>query len=199
MNRESGFTLTEIAIVMAIMAILLGLGLPSYRNYIANQRVLSSAEVFMAGMQMARAEAVKLNRRVEFLMTTVDPVAANVDTTSTSTTGRNWMVRAIVAGGNTFVEGKSGAEGSGSSSASNSSVAITGSVASVTFDGYGIPVGLTATATFDFTNPRDGCVAGFGGTSAGPVRCLRVRLNRGGQARLCDPTVVATDTRACGT
>lgn len=196
MRSQAGFSVVEIVVVLAIMAVLLGLGLPSYRTYIANQRVMSTAEVFMAGLQLARAEAVKLNQRVEFIMTTIDPIAANVDTTTTSTTGRSWMVRVLVAGGNTFVEGKSGAEGSGAASAANSPIGITGSVASVTFDGFGAPVGLTAPATFDFTNPQAGNCTGD--TPAGPVRCLRVRLSRGGQTRMCDPAVASTDTRACG-
>jgi prepilin-type N-terminal cleavage/methylation domain-containing protein len=57
MKRQGGFSLTEVIVVMAIMAILLGLGLPSYRTYMANQRIVASAaEVFMAGLQMARAK-----------------------------------------------------------------------------------------------------------------------------------------------
>jgi len=196
MKREGGFTLVEVVVVVVIMGILLGLGLPSYRTYMVNQKVLSTAEVFMAGLQMARGEAVKLNQRVEFILTDETPIAASVDTTNTSTTGRNWIVRAIAAGGNTFVEGKSGAEGTGSSTSGGSPIVVTGSIAAVTFDGFGMPVGLASTATFDFSNPTGGnCI---GATPAGPVRCLRVRLSRGGQTRLCDPAVDATDTRSCG-
>jgi type IV fimbrial biogenesis protein FimT len=207
MKRELGFNLTEVIVVMAIMAILLGLGLPSYRTYMANQRVASSAEVFMAGLQMARGEAVKRNQRVEFILTDDTPTAASVDTTNTSTTGRNWIVRALAAGGNTFVEGKSGAEGSGAATAAQSPIALTGSIGAVTFDGFGSPgtisntgtfVGLTANATFDFSNPSGGACATSGG-GGGPIRCLRIRLNRGGQTRMCDPAVDSTDTRSCGT
>ncbi len=198
MKRQRGFNLTEVIVVMAIMAILLGLGLPSYRTYTANQRVVSAAEVFMAGIQMARGEAVKRNQRVEFILTDDAPTVASVDTTNTSTTGRNWIVRALAAGGNTFVEGKSGAEGSGAANAAQSPIALTGSIAAVTFDGFGMPVGLTAVATFDFSNPNAGACATSGG-GGGPIRCLRVRLSRGGQTRLCDPAVDSTDTRSCGT
>jgi len=200
MTRELGFNLVEMIVVLAIMAVLLGLGLPSYRTYMINQKVQSTAEVFMAGLQMARGEAVKLNQRVEFILTDETPIAASVDTTNTSTTGRNWIVRALAAGGNTFVEGKSGAEGTGSSTSGGSPIVVTGNIAAATFDGFGMrittdPV-IAGTATFDISNPTGGnCI---GATPAGPVRCLRVRLSRGGQTRLCDPAVDATDTRSCG-
>jgi type IV fimbrial biogenesis protein FimT len=201
MERQRGFSLIEMVVVVAIMGILLGLGLPSYRVYMANQKVQSVAEVFMAGVQMARGEAVKRNQRVEFILTNDDPISANVDTTNTNIAGRNWIVRALVpvtgVSANTFIEGKSGAEGTGSATSAASPIAISSSVANVVFDGFGMPVGLTATATFDFANPAAGSCAGD--TPPGPVRCLRVRLSRGGQARLCDPSVAATDTRSCGT
>jgi type IV fimbrial biogenesis protein FimT len=179
MTRQRGFSLID-------------------RTYMANQRVVASAEVFMTGMQMARAEAVKLNRRVEFILTDEVPIPASVGTANTSATGRNWIIRALATATEAvaFIEGKSGAEGGGSATGAGSQIALTGSVAAVTFDGFGMPVGLAATATFDFSNPSAGNCAGA--TPAGPIRCLQVRLNRGGQARLCDPATVAGDTRSCG-
>jgi type IV fimbrial biogenesis protein FimT len=170
----------------------------------ANQRVASSAEVFMAGLQMARGEAVKRNQRVEFILTDDTPTVASIDTTNTSTTGGNWIVRAGVTGGYTFIEGKSGAEGSGAATAAQSPIALTGSVKAVAYDGFGSPlfwndtanafVTPTTTAAFDFSNPNAGACA-----PTGPIRCLRIRISRGGQTRMCDPAVDATDTRSCGT
>lgn len=217
MMGTRGFTLVEMVVVMAILAVLLGLGMPSYRTYMANQRVSAAAEVFMAGLQMARAEAVKLNQRVEFAMTNEVPTVASVDTTNTSTSGRNWIVRgvgnaiaadvtngrALVAGGNTFVEGKSGAEGGGAASSANSPISVVGSLASVAFDGFGMPAGLTSTATFDFTSSSGTCVAAatanctVAGTGGGEIRCLQLRMSRGGQTRLCDPATLVGDTRNC--
>jgi type IV fimbrial biogenesis protein FimT len=212
MKRQLGFSLVEMLVVIVIVAILLGLGLPSYRAYMANQRVLSTAEVFMAGIQMARGEAVKRNVQVQFLLTDADPTPANVDTASIHTTDRNWIVRARVqspplpaaaVSANTFIEGKSGAEGSGAATSGASTIAVTGSVASITFDGFGMPVGLATTATFDFSNTTGSCKAPattnctVAGTGGGDLRCPQVRISRGGQARLCDPAVLISDTRNC--
>ncbi|MCX7164537.1 MAG: GspH/FimT family pseudopilin [Betaproteobacteria bacterium] len=191
MRRERGFSLIEMVVALVIATVLLGLGLSSYRAYMANQKVRSNAELFMMGLQMARAEAVKLNQRVEFVLTSDAPTAASVDTATTSTTGSNWMVRALAAAGNSFIEGKSGTEGGGTP------ISVTGSISNVVFDGFGMPIGLAAVATFTFSNPTAGECATAGG-GGGPIHCLEVRLSRGGQARMCDPAVAVTDTRSCG-
>ena len=59
MKRQNGFTITELLVVMAIVAILLGIGVPSYR-YITNSYRLSAEINSLSGdLQYARAEAVK--------------------------------------------------------------------------------------------------------------------------------------------
>lgn len=191
-----GFNFVEVMVVLVILAILLGLGLSYYSVFIANQKVRSSAEVFVSTVLMARAEAVKRNSRVTILRTDADPLIANVDTATDSATALNILVRAGTAAPFTFVEGRSGRESSGAS------LVISGP-SSITFNSFGMVVDSTPAfvatdrfADFDFSNPTAGsCVA-----DGGQVRCLRVRLSRGGQARLCDPAVANddNDTRFCG-
>lgn len=198
-RRMRGFNFIEVVIVLAILGVLLALGLPGYGTFVANQKVRSSAEVFKTMMMMARAEAVKLNQQVEFLRTDDEPVEANVADADaiSSATGANWMVRARAATGNTFIEGRFGVEGTGAAAGGTSSVLITGTEGSLVFDGFGMritPTGATP-VEFDFSNPGAGACAADGG----PIRCLRVRISRGGQARLCDPAVTdAADSRGCG-
>src|SRR4029077_11070345 len=68
MRRRSrshrGFSLTELAVVMAIVAILLAIGVPNYR-YITNSYPMS-AEVngLLGDLQFARSEAIKEGRTV---------------------------------------------------------------------------------------------------------------------------------------
>lgn len=188
-----GFSLVELMIGLAIVAFLLMMGVPAFGTYIQNAKLRSTADNFYSGLQSARAEAVKRNTPVEFIMTDDSGISANSQTANLSTTGRNWIVRVqdpttLLY---TFVEGKPAAEGSGTTG--TSTVDITGTTSSVVFNGFGATT-LGASATFSFSNPTGGLCKAAGG----PMRCLSIVASIGGQARLCDPAVTtAGDTRKC--
>ena len=59
MKRQNGFTLTELLVVMAIVAILLGIGVPSYRYITNSYRLSAEVNSLLGDMQYARAEAIK--------------------------------------------------------------------------------------------------------------------------------------------
>jgi type IV fimbrial biogenesis protein FimT len=61
---ERGFTLLELMITIAIAAILLAVGIPSYRSFIQNSRASALATEITAAMNTARAEAVKRSEAV---------------------------------------------------------------------------------------------------------------------------------------
>jgi type IV fimbrial biogenesis protein FimT len=82
--RQQGFTLLELMIVLGLMAILLGVAVPSYRTFQASQQVRSASAGLLASLNQARSEAVKR--------------AANV--TLTAATGgwnNGWLVQAGVS------------------------------------------------------------------------------------------------------
>jgi len=191
--RRRGFTLVELMIGLAIMAFLLMMGVPAFSTFIQNSKLRSTAEVFHAGIQTARAEAVKRNAQVQFILTDDAGDSSSTQTATASTTGRNWLIRvqdptSLIY---TFIEGKDAAEGSGQTS--TPSVAVSGTVSSMTFTGLGATT-LGSAATFSFTNPAGGACK----SASGPMRCLSVVVSVGGQARMCDPAVTATgDTRKC--
>ncbi|MFY9328275.1 MAG: GspH/FimT family pseudopilin [Georgfuchsia sp.] len=201
--RRGGFSLVEMMIVIAITAILLALGIPSFTAYLANLKVRTTAEGFLSGLQLARADAVRRNARVEFILTILAPTVDNLATDTADLTDPafaddidlppnhpNWMIR--TADTSAFIEGKSAAEGSSSAQSGRSPVEVRGSVSSITFNGLG-NTDLLDTATFQFTNNAAGdCVA-----DGGPVRCLNVMVATGGRIKLCDPAVPAGDTRGC--
>ena len=187
-----GFSLIELMIGLAIFAFLMGMGVPAFTTYIANAKIRTAAEVFYSGVQSARADAVKRNASVQFVLTDDLGDSTNVQTTNLSTTGKNWIIRVqdpttLIY---TYVEGKSMLSGSGQTSSQGATV--TGTVSSITYNGFGA-TDLTTAATFAFANPTGGSCA-----PTGPMRCLSVVVSVGGQARMCDPAVsVAGDTRKC--
>lgn len=178
-----GFSMVELMIAIAIVGFLLVMGIPSFTGYIQNSRLRSAAESCLAGLQRARAEAVRQNGNIQFLLTDSAATAANVAIAAPLATGRNWMIRS--ADLTTFIEG--------SPQITQATVDVDGGgVAGITFNGLGRS-DLATTATIQFSNPTGGACA-----PAGPMRCLNIQITVGGQIRMCDPAIAtAGDTRQC--
>lgn len=197
-GRHSGFSLVELIVGLAVIALLISLGVPQYATFTANARIRATTEGVNAGLNLARAEAVKRNARVEMVLTDDLPDEALVNVITPSTSGANWMVREWVPSTNSFnfIEGKAGAEGSGRE---ESGVIVSSSSTDASYDGRVIFTGFGAMAigqpvTFQFTYPAAGACA----AASGPLRCLNINISPGGQIRVCDPKVTDTkDTRAC--
>ncbi len=66
-NRARGFTLVEMLIVVSLVAILGAIAVPSFRNLLLNQRLASTASDFVAGLSLARTEAMKRSQKVRLL------------------------------------------------------------------------------------------------------------------------------------
>lgn len=60
----AGFTLIEMMVVITLMAVVLGLGVPSFRGFILGQRVKAAALAFANAAVQARSEAIKRNAEV---------------------------------------------------------------------------------------------------------------------------------------
>ena len=58
LKKTSGFTLIELMVVVALVAILAALAAPSFLTQIANQRVSSAAQDLQSLLQLARSEAI---------------------------------------------------------------------------------------------------------------------------------------------
>lgn len=64
MKPIRGFTLIELVMSIAIVGILLTVGIPSFRELITNNRIVSQTNDFVSDLAHARAEAVRRNTRV---------------------------------------------------------------------------------------------------------------------------------------
>lgn len=61
-SRGKGFTLIELMVVIAMVAILLALGLPSFQSTIRSNRLATQTNQFIAGIALARSEALRTSR-----------------------------------------------------------------------------------------------------------------------------------------
>lgn len=164
--------MVEMLIVIAIIAIATTLGLPSYRTWVHNTQIRNAAESIQNGLQKARAEAVKRNANIEFVLGVNPP----------------WIIKVAGAGG-AEIE-RSSIEGAKNVTATTTPAGAT----TITFSNLGTvvansPVSVTLTQVeLDSTvlPPADS-------------RELRVTIGAAGNVRMCDPNpgLSATDPRKC--
>lgn len=60
-NRLRGFTLVELMVALAVLAILLAIGVPSFRQLIETNRAASQVNELIGALHTARSEAVRRN------------------------------------------------------------------------------------------------------------------------------------------
>ncbi|MBB6598676.1 GspH/FimT family pseudopilin [Luteimonas sp. MC1825] len=94
-RRESGFTLIELMVTIAIVAILLVIGLPSFQGSLRSNRVATSTNELMASVSLARTEAIRSTKTAT--------ICASSDGTSCGTDwNQGWIVWTDNDGNNTL-------------------------------------------------------------------------------------------------
>ncbi len=202
---QLGVTMLELAVVVAIVAILAGLAMPNFSTWIQNSQIRSTADAIQNGLQLARADAVRRNTVVRFQLTS--SLGANC---ALSTTSANWVISlddpsglcasapiddAFPASDTTnnpaprIIEMRAATEGSGNS-------VIAAGQSTVVFNALGRVSPVPAnTISINISNPTGGaCVSA---SPSGPMRCLRVDISTSGRIRMCDPAFASTDPRGC--
>jgi type IV fimbrial biogenesis protein FimT len=84
---QSGFTLIELVVVLAIAIILLTMAAPAYSDFVANNRQTSTVNGLLAAMAFARSEAVKQSGRAV--------ICKSADSSACTTAGgweQGWIV-----------------------------------------------------------------------------------------------------------
>ena len=61
---QEGFTLIELMVAVAVLGIVVGLAVPGFQSAVNGNRLAGAANELIATMQVARMEAIRLNRRV---------------------------------------------------------------------------------------------------------------------------------------
>jgi type IV fimbrial biogenesis protein FimT len=196
---HQGFSLIELMIGLAIVALVLMVALPSFTIFLQNAQIRNAAESTLSGLSLARTEAVRRNALVRFQFMS-DLTAA----CAPSTTSLGWVVSQAdptgacdAAPSDTvapqIIQTRSGTEGT-----KNVAVVVTGGSTAV-FNGLGRlqSAGITQ---IDISNTTGVCQ--HVDPVNGKMRCLRIVVSSGGQARMCDPKVAvpvppAIDPRAC--
>lgn len=204
-QKQSGISLIEIMIGLAILGISLAWAMPSYSVWMQNTQIRNMAESIVQGLQQARSEAIKRNAFVEFVLTDQNPTVANEDILALgATAGNNWVVRALNPSDSTdyaFVTGSPSAAGSQNATVQARDDALAADLTTATFNGLGRVAGSPPTSTVN--NDGSGfiakiCVRSSTLDAADGARIMEIDITGAGQIRMCDPTVIdATDTRRC--
>lgn len=181
--RSLGFSLVELMVAITIFSIAVMLGIPSYRAWIQDTQIQNAANSALNGLQKAKAEAVKRNTNIEFVLGNSYP----------------WKIQLP---GNIALCPNYGAtllECSSNAGAKNvTSTATPTNADTITFSNFGRVVpNATANAL--------GIIASLSQIDFNSAvlttssRKLRVTIGAGGNVRMCDPdtSLQATDPRKC--
>ncbi|MCB5190745.1 GspH/FimT family pseudopilin [Methylobacillus arboreus] len=177
--RQHGFTLVELVVTLTLMAILLAVAVPSFREMLLNFQIRAAAEGLNTGLQLARAEAIRRNTNVVF----------------TLSNNATWTIgcQVVVADDDNdgvddcpaVIQSKPDTEGAVAVSVE----VVPAGANTVTFNGLG---------RVTFNNDGSNVVREIDiDASEGNGRNLRI-LVRGGSVHFCDPNVTTVgDPRVC--
>lgn len=167
-----GFSLVEIMVGVAIIGVVTATALPSFSEWIRNVRIRSAAEAVLAGVQVARTEAIRRNTPVVFtLLPTVDATllwrvgCVNV----TATCPASIHARPLREGGAMTVSFDAGAD------------------TQVRFDSFGRATNLAGVAAWNVESSD----------SYSGERPQRILVDVGGASRVCDPYLSASVLGSC--
>ncbi|WP_306603199.1 GspH/FimT family pseudopilin [Azonexus sp.] len=215
-SAQRGFSLVEIMVVVAIMAIILSVAAPSLAKYLNGLSVRSAAESVLNGLQVARGEAIRSNNTV--ILQIVDSLENSCAETAQ---GKHWVVSHCPAAG--ACGGAIDKQAVPPVNCNDSDPVILAKGSFEAGDRVEVDLGGSAALCYsalgrvsaNASNCPAGTIdpSGSGGGSfainvrhtdeacmadGGSVRCLRIAVGTAGQAKLCDPSITSSDDpRGC--
>jgi len=187
-RHGAGFTLLELMFTIAILGALIVIAVPSFERLFASRQTTSAAQSLAAALRKAQAEATRLNRHVEGLVTTSEPSAAHVTsaTAAAPATATAWMVR---------VQGATSADeflGGESRERFGKSITTAGNLSSIVFTPMGRVLDMSSGTPLMLASPR---VVQFNHAPQSLRFCTYV--TPGGSIRVCDSAAAYGTNSAC--
>jgi type IV fimbrial biogenesis protein FimT len=84
---QRGFTIIELMLTITVLAVLLGLAVPSFLETVRNNRLISQNNEFIGALNFTRSEAVKRSNPVSMCAS-----ADNVTCTGSTDWGTGWII-----------------------------------------------------------------------------------------------------------
>ncbi|MBI3774643.1 MAG: GspH/FimT family pseudopilin, partial [Gammaproteobacteria bacterium] len=73
---QHGLTLIEIMVTLAVVAVTLSIGVPSFQGMASSNRMSSAANNLIGALNVARSEAIKRGARVKVIVTTASGITS---------------------------------------------------------------------------------------------------------------------------
>lgn len=195
---QRGVTLIELAVVLALVALLLMAVVPNASAWIRNTQIRNVATSLQNGLQRARAEAMRRNTNVRFSLVHLSDSAVMDNSCALSGDGVSWVVSiddptgqcaaAVSEDTAPRILDKHASGGGGKWVVVQAQDATGDEAMSVVFNGFGRAADATGISTLDIDNNSPG----------DDYRALRIVVGTGGTIRMCEPKVTAnSDPRRC--
>jgi type IV fimbrial biogenesis protein FimT len=171
--RSAGFTLVEVMVALLVLGVLVSLGMPSFLEMLRNMEIRAAAESVANGLQRARAEAVARNTRVQFVLGT----------------GTSWTVDYVAKPVPTDppIDSRPSSDSANATMLPEASDTTAATIVTYNQLGQLLPVNPDGSKPIALIN-----FAAASGTQG-----LRILIGAGGNARVCDPSLVPPNIRAC--
>ena len=78
-HQQGGFTLIELMFTVLVLAVLLAIGVPNFRDFLRNSRMAAQANDLLSGLNLTRSEAVKRRAPVTLCVGTTNCAAGDFE------------------------------------------------------------------------------------------------------------------------